>query len=108
MISLTPSCGQPSDLGDDVGERAADLGAAHRRDDAERARVVAADLDGDPGVVRGLAPSRQGAGEHRLVVEHGLVEDLGDRPVDGEPRVMSSAVRCTLCVPSTTSTNGAF
>ena len=82
---MTPSAGQPVDLGDDVGERAADLGAAHRRDDAERAGVVAADLDRDPGVVRGLAARRQRAGEHRLVVEHGFVEDLGDRARRGGP-----------------------
>ncbi len=71
--------GEPLDLGDDIGERTADLGAAHGGNDAERARVVAADLDGDPGVVGGLAARRQRAGEHGLVVEHCLVEDLGDR-----------------------------
>ena len=73
---------QPGDLGDDIGERTTDLRAAYRRHDAERARVVAADLDRDPGVVRGLAARRQGAGKHRLVVEHGFVEDLGDRAAD--------------------------
>ena len=40
--------GQLLDLGDDVGERPADLGPAHGGHDAEGARVVAADLDGDP------------------------------------------------------------
>lgn len=39
-------------LGHDVVERAADLDTAHGRHDAERAVVVAADLDGDPRCTR--------------------------------------------------------
>ena len=69
------------DLGDDVGERAADLLAAHSRDDAEGARVVAADLDRDPRVVRRRPPCRQRRREQGVVVDHRCLEDLGDRPV---------------------------
>ena len=72
--------GERLDLGDDVGERAAHLLAAYGRDDAERARVVAADLDRDPGVVRRRPAGRQRRREHRVVVDDGGVEDLGDRP----------------------------
>ena len=71
--------GQRLDLGDDVVERTADLGTAHGRDDAERAVVVAADLDRDPRVVRRLAARGQRRREHRVVVDHGGVEDLGER-----------------------------
>ena len=40
--------GELLDLAHDVAHAPADLGPAHDRHDAERARVVAADLDGDP------------------------------------------------------------
>ncbi|CAB4692403.1 unannotated protein [freshwater metagenome] len=66
-------------LGDDVLERSADLYTAHCRNDAEGALVVAADLDGDPGVVRRLTLCREGRREHGVVVDDRLVEDLGDR-----------------------------
>ena len=55
-----PSAGQDLDLGHEVVEGAADLGAPHRRHDAERARVVAPRLDGDPGRVGQVAHGRQG------------------------------------------------
>ena len=44
--------GELLDLVHDVAHAPADLAAAHRRHDAERARVVAADLDRDPRRVR--------------------------------------------------------
>ena len=68
------------DLGDDVIERPGDLDAPDGRDDAEGATVVAADLDRDPGVEGRLADRRQRRREHHVVVEHGGIEDLGDRP----------------------------
>ena len=71
--------GELADLGDDVVERPGDLHAAHRRHDAERAAVVAADLDRHPGVERRLPDGRQGRREQGVIVDHGLVEDLGDR-----------------------------
>jgi hypothetical protein len=72
--------GQRLDFGHDVVEGSADLRPAHGRDDAERAVVVAADLDRDPRVVRRLAARRQRRREHRVVVDHGGVEDLGEWP----------------------------
>ncbi len=51
------------DLGEDLAGAAVLLLAAQRRDDAEGAGVVAADRDGDPAAVGGLAPGRQGRGE---------------------------------------------
>ena len=71
--------GEHFDLGDDVAERAAHLLTAHGGDDAERTRVVAADLDRDPGVVRRRPAGRQRRGKHRVVVDDGRLEDLGDR-----------------------------
>ena len=62
------------DLVHDVAHAAADLGAAHDRHDAERARVVAADLDRDPRRVGDVAPGRQ-----RRRVRLVLLEDLDDR-----------------------------
>ncbi len=81
--------------------------AANSRHDAERARVVASDLDCDPRVVTGLAANGKCAREHRLIVDDSLVEDLGDRPSAARAASISSLARCTLCVPSTTSTHGA-
>ena len=46
-------------LGEDVAGPAVDLLAAQRRDDAERAGVVAAHRDGNPCGVGGFAGSRQ-------------------------------------------------
>ena len=76
---------QPLHLGHDLVERPADLLAPHRRDDAEGARVVAADLDGDPGGVGQPPPHGQRGGELALVATAtqawgGLVEDLHHRP----------------------------
>ena len=73
--------GERLDLGDDVGERPAHLLAAHRGDDAERAAVVAADLDRHPGVERRHPLGRQRRREHRVIVDDGRFEDLGDRTV---------------------------
>ena len=72
--------GELLDLADDVAHPAADLAAADGGHDAERARVVAADLDRHPGRVRVLAPGRQGRGI-RLV----LLEDLDDRALGARP-----------------------
>ena len=89
-------------------KRTADLLAAHGGHDAEGAAVVAADLDRDPPRPRHLAPHRQRRGE-RVVVAR-------PRSPRGSPRSTgpgraaswsSSAARCTLWVPSTTSTYGA-
>ncbi len=66
--------GEVGDLGDDVAHPPADLGAAHRGHDAERAAVVTADLDRDPGAVVDLPPSGQG---RRVGLV--LIEDLDDR-----------------------------
>ena len=96
--------GELRDLGEHVGERSTDLHTAHGRDDAEGAVVVAADLDGDPGVVRRLAAGRQRRGEHRLVVDDRLLQDLGDRRLGVRACSSRSAARCTLWVPITTST----
>ena len=74
-----PAGGERLDLGDDLGERARDLDATHGRHDAERAVVVAADLDRHPRVVRRLAHGREGRREQGVVVDHGGVEDLRDR-----------------------------
>ena len=51
-------CGAPH-LVEDVAERAADLRAAHRRNDAERAAVVAPDLDRHPRGVATVAHHRE-------------------------------------------------
>ena len=65
-------------LRDQFVERAADLLAAHRRDNAERAGVVAADLDRHPRCVRHVATDGQGR-RKRL----GLLENLSNRSVLG-------------------------
>src|SRR5690606_1269537 len=75
--------GEGPHLVDDVVEGTADLAAPHRGDDAEGAVVVAADLDGDPGGVRDLAPGGQRGGERLVVVGDGLLEDLDDRAAGG-------------------------
>ena len=69
------------DLGHDLVERTADLAPTHGGDDAERTVVVAADLDRDPGVERAVATDGERGREHRVIVDHRLVEDLGDRAV---------------------------
>ena len=73
--------GERLDLVDDLGERTTDLLPAHGGDDAERTAVVAPDLDRHPRVVGGGAPGRQGRREQGVVVEHGRLEDLGERTV---------------------------
>ena len=55
---------QRAHLGEDVAGPAVLLHAAQRRHDAERAGVVAADRDRDPGRVRRLAARGQGGREH--------------------------------------------
>ena len=94
--------GELLDLVHDVAHPPADLPPAHRRHDAERARVVAADLDRDPRRVIDLAPGRQ-----RRRIRLVLLEDLDDRPVDPRPARAAPARCARLCVPNTTSTCGA-
>src|SRR5204862_2835617 len=72
-LTQTVAC-EVLDLVHDVAEPAADLRAAHRRHDAERAGVVAPDLDRDPRRVRRVAP----CGERRRV-RLVLLHDLDDR-----------------------------
>ena len=66
--------GERLDLVHDVAHAAADLAPAHRRHDAERAGVVAADLDRHPGRVIRVAARGQ-----RRRVRLVLLEDLDDR-----------------------------
>jgi hypothetical protein len=75
------------DLRDDVAQPAAHLAAPHLRDDAEGARVVAADLDRHPRGVRRL-PERGERGGVRLV----LLEDLDDRPLFTRPGEQAGCV----------------
>ena len=86
--------GQPADLVDEIVERTADLDTPHRRHDAERAAVVAADLDRDPrrvalprggpaaptGTVRGRRPPPPSRISVTRSVGAGFVQQLG-RPV---------------------------
>ena len=76
-----PLSSQLNHLGYHLVERAADFDPAYSRNDAEGTRVVATDLDGDPGVVGGFAPRGQCGGEQRVIIDDCFVEDLGDRPV---------------------------
>ena len=76
-----PAGNQRLHFRDDVVERAADFNATNSRHDAERAVVVAADLDRHPRVVAGLASSRQCTGEHRMIVEHSCIENLDELTV---------------------------
>ena len=96
--------GQVRDLGDQVVERPADLGPAHRRHDAEGARVVTARLDGHPGRVRELAHGPTGRPGGRAV-RRGRAR-RGPRPPG--PRAAAwrrrAGARVRLCVPKTTST----
>ena len=73
--------GELAHLVEHVVVRPADLGAAHGGHDAERAVVVAPDLDRDPGVVARLAPGGQRRREHGVVVDHRLFEDLDQRTI---------------------------
>ena len=68
------------DLVHDVTHAPADLGATHDGHDAERARVVAPHLDGDPRRVGGVASGGQGR-RIRLV----LFEDLDDGALGARP-----------------------
>ena len=85
---------QRLDLGQHVARPAVLLVAAQRRDDAERAGVVAADGDRDPGGVRRLAPGRQ---RRREDLER--LEDLDLRLVRcaGRARAAPAATRCCGC-----------
>ena len=100
---MTPSVDQRLDLGQDVAGPAVLLLAAQRRDDAERARVVAADRDRDPRGVRGVARGRQ---RRR--------EDLSDSRISTcascceRARSSSAGSEPMLWVPKTTSTHGAL
>ena len=87
------------DLVHDVTHAAADLGAAHDGHDAEGARVVAADLDGDPRGVRDVT-SRGQRRRIRLV----LLEDLDDRALGARPARADAGACARLWVPNTTST----
>ena len=68
------------DLVHDVAHATADLGPAHDRHDAERAGVVAPDLDGDPRRVHGVALRGQ-----RRRIRLVLLEDLDDRAFGAGP-----------------------
>jgi hypothetical protein len=81
---------EQSDLGDALGRQTpnfvqhvvvwpTDLGTANAGNDAERAGVVASDLNGHPRVVTGGPLGRQRRWEQGLVIENGFVQDLGDR-----------------------------
>ena len=85
---MTPFGGQGPDLGEHVTGAAVLLLAAQARHDAERAGVVAAHRDGDPGGVGRLAPGGQDRGERlqRLVelslgffADPGALEQGGQR-----------------------------
>src|SRR5262249_19796380 len=76
--------GELLDFTDDVAQTAADLATAHRRDDAERAGVVAPDLDRHPRRMFEIATGRQRRGEGVA-----LLEDLELRTVD--PRSLEQA-----------------
>ena len=93
--------GERLDLVHDVAHAPADLPPAHRRDDAERAGVVAADLDRHPGRV---IVSRRAGQRRRIRLV--LLEDLDDRPFVRE-RSSSAGACARLWVPNTTSTCGA-
>ena len=91
--------GELLDLVDDVAHAPADLGTAHDRHDAERARVVAADLDGDPRRVRDArAGPAAPTGTPRA--------PRGSRPPGPRagPARAASAACARLWVPNTTST----
>src|SRR5919106_1770867 len=78
--------GQPLHLGQDLPQGTGPLRSSDQRHDAERAGVVAAHRDADPGVVANLAAGRQRAGEHLRVFADvhlraralGLAEQLHD------------------------------
>ena len=89
-------------LGQDLAGTAVLLLAAQRRDDAERAGVVAADADRHPAGVGGVALGGQGRREDLEGLDD-LHLRLGVVPGAVEQRRQ----RATLCVPKTTSTHGA-
>ena len=72
------SFGEGAHLADELRERPALLFATHRRHDAERARVVAADLDRYPGGIGKFGADRLRGGK-RLGVVRRRVEDLHRR-----------------------------
>ena len=81
-----PSFGEGAHFGDDLRERPALLLTAHCRHDAERARVVAADLDRHPGGVGKFGADRLSGGE-RLGFVRRRIEDL-DRRRAGPPSLV--------------------
>ena len=68
---------QSLDLAEEIAEGPGDLLAAHSRHDAERTRVVAANLDRDPGAVRQVISNRHRGREVGGVLCR-RVEDLDD------------------------------
>ena len=74
-------CGQGLHLGHHLTERPAHLGAADGRHDAERTAVVAADLDGHPGLVIGVPLGWQHRREGIGVAADRLLQDLHHRAV---------------------------
>ena len=72
--------GQLLHLAHDVAQAPADLGAAHDGHDAEGARVVTPDLDGDPRRVPLVAP-----GGERRRIRLVLLQDLHHRPLEAGP-----------------------
>ena len=75
--------GQDLDLGDELGEGSRRLAATDRGHDAKGARVVAADLDGDPGRIGKVPDGGQRGGTRpgrgRIGLGQRLVEDLHQR-----------------------------
>ncbi len=98
---------QQLDLGHDVVEGPAHLGAAHGGYDAEGTRVVAAGLDVDPRRIGQLA---HGAGAQEGIgarLGRRRVEDLHERALGPRPLEQAGAL-VRLCVPKTTSTQPTF
>ncbi len=90
------------DLGEDLSGAAVLLLATQARHDAERARVVAADRDGHPGAVGGVASRRQRGGKTSRLSRISTSARLLWRPGRAGP-----GREPMLWVPKTTSTHGA-
>ena len=99
VISRTPSAASSSHLAHDVAHAPADLRSAHDGHDAEGARVVTPDLDGDPGRVPLVAP-----GGERRRIRLVLLQDLDYGPLEAGPLEQRRGVSARLWVPNTTST----
>ena len=91
--------GELLDLVDDVAHAPADLGSAHDRHDAEGARVVAADLDGDPRRVRRGRAGRGSADGYASCSSR-----ISTTGPSNRARSSSAAAWARLWVPNTTST----